>query len=170
MASRLRVGVVAAVVVVVACIAGGCGQASTATLNVGPVQRAIKQSILTQHHVSTTVRCPAEVALKTGQRFRCRASLDAGTYAVDVVELNARGGVSYANSAPLRLLNGRTVELAIVAAVKHQKHLRATVRCPASILQASGVTFTCTARTKLGSGPFMVTETDGAGHVRFVGE
>jgi hypothetical protein len=170
MASPLRLGRLAVVVAIVAPLVAACGSSPSATLNVGPVQSAIEQSILKQHHINTSVRCPADEPLKTGQQFRCVASLGAGTYDVDVVELNARGGVSYSNSVPLRLLDRRTVEIAIAAAVKHQKHLRATVSCPTSILQASGVVFTCTATTKLGSGPFEVTETNSAGHVRFVGQ
>src|ERR1700678_697181 len=85
MASPLRLGRLAVVVAIVASVLAACGSSPSATLNVGPVQNAIEQSILKQHHVTTTVRCPADVALKTGEQFRCVASLGAGTYDVDVL-------------------------------------------------------------------------------------
>jgi hypothetical protein len=145
-----------------------CGS-STKTLDPTPIERAIAQSILKQRAITTVVRCPTNAPVKTGYRFTCSAALDVGSYTLHVVELNAKGGVSYSNSTPLQTLNYRTVEFAIQEAVRRKKHLRATVSCPKSILQAKGLTFRCTATTKLGTGPFVVTETNSVGHVSFKG-
>src|ERR1017187_1647651 len=79
---------------VVAVIAVACGSSTPAKLNVIPVERAIERSILKERGITTVVRCPAGAPLKTGYRFRCSAALDVGSYAVDGVELNAKGGVS----------------------------------------------------------------------------
>jgi hypothetical protein len=163
---RLLSGVVPGV----ALLAGCGGSSSVATLNVGPAERAIAQSIRAEHGITAAVRCPAGVPLRTGQRFRCIAALGVGSYPVTVVELNAKGGISYLNKAPLQLLNSHVVELAITKSIKRERHLRATVTCPRSILQSQGIVFTCTATTRLGRGSFTVTETNGAGHVRFVGQ
>ena len=122
------------------------GSSSVPTLKVRPVELAIEQSIRAGHGISTTVKCPANEPLKSGRRFTCSAALDVGAYPVSVVELNAKGGVSYSNSAPLRILNSHVVEQAIVASIRRERHLSSTVVCPASILQAKGLVFTCTAR------------------------
>ncbi len=165
-----------AIVAAGALLAGACGGASiTSTtasgspLAVATIERAIQQSILKQHGISTVVSCPTNAPQQTGYRFNCSAALSVGTYPVTVLELNARGGVSYSNSTPLRVLNSRGVATAIELAIRRERHLKAKVICPAAILQAKGLTFTCTAQTKKGIGPFTVTETDSNGHVRFVG-
>ena len=46
-------------------------------------------------------------------------------------------------SAPLIALNIEKVEHAIAASIASQRHLQATVTCPAEVLQKAGVTFTC---------------------------
>jgi hypothetical protein len=166
----IRRGGLVVVLAVVASVAVACGQnGSTATLDVSPVEGAIAHSILTQRNVTTVVTCPANLPLETGYRFTCSAALDAGSYPVSVVELNDRGGVSYSNSTPLRMLSSHTVAVAIQAAIARKKHLRATVKCPQTILQTKGLVFTCTATTKLGTGRFAVTESDANGHVVFKG-
>jgi hypothetical protein len=162
-------GRLVAVLGIVGLLAVACGGSSTKTLNPTPVERAIAQSILKQRGITTVVRCPTNAPMKTGYKFSCTAELDVGRYALHVVELNGNGGVSYSNSTPLQTLNPHTVALAIQQAIRRKKHLHATVSCPKSILQAKGLTFRCTATTKLGTGPFEVTETNSLGHVSFKG-
>jgi hypothetical protein len=162
-------GRLVAVLGTVGLLAAACSGSSTKTLDPIPIQRAIAQSILKQRGITTVVRCPTNAPMKSGYRFSCSAALDVGTYTLHVVELNAKGSVSYSNSTPLQTLNPHTVELAIQQAVRRKKHLHATVSCPKSILQAKGLTFRCTATTRLGTGPFVVTETNSAGHVSFKG-
>lgn len=156
---------------VTALLGTACGSSNSTpasrTLNAAPVERAIEQSILKQRGVSTQVACPADAPLQTSYQFVCLAHLDVGSYPVTVIELNANGGVKYANSAPLRTLDPRKIVTAIEAAILRKKHLRSTVTCPATILQAKGLTFECAARTRLGLGQFSVTETDANGHVSF---
>jgi hypothetical protein len=163
-------------VVAGALLAAGCGGAASTTttsskppLAVASIEKAIQQSIHTQHGITTVVTCPTNAPRKTGYRFYCTAALDAGTYAVVVRELNTRGGVSYSNSAPLNVLDSHRIALAITEAVRSKRHLKATVTCPASILQAKGVKFTCRAEIKKGAASFLVTETDSHGHVSFIG-
>ncbi len=157
-----------AVSVLAAPFISGCG-ASTPTLSVGPVERAIAASILAQHHLRTTVRCPTDAPRRAGFAFTCKAELDVGAYPVLVTETNARGHVRYLNQAPLAVLDIASVEQAIGQSIRAQRGLRSTVSCPAEVIQKAGVAFMCTA-TVAGRGyPFAVTEVDNHGHVRYVG-
>jgi hypothetical protein len=160
----------AGLLLVAAC--GGSSSSTTTTaktLAVAPVEHAIQQSILGQQGIKTTVSCPANAPLQKGYRITCNAKLDVGAYPVTVTETNAAGGVSYVNKSPLRILNSASVAKAIRLAVRHQRHLGSTVHCPKLILQAKGVKFNCSVRTKHGLGAFSVTEVDEHGHVSFVG-
>lgn len=152
----------------VALLAVACGSTAE-VLNTRPVEQAIAQSILSKRGITTVVRCPATAPLRAGYRFRCAAALDVGSYPLNVVELNAKGGVSYSSSTPLRTLNGHRVALAIQDAIRRSQHRRRTVTCPQAILQAKGLRFSCTVRPPLGAGPVEVTENDGAGRVSFRG-
>jgi hypothetical protein len=60
-----------------------------------------------------------------------------------------------------------SVERAIAASIVAQHHLFATVSCPPKVPQKAGVAFTCTAALNVGTYPVGVTETNGAGHVRY---
>jgi hypothetical protein len=155
-----------------ALVATACGSSSPPappTLQTGTVERAIMQTIQQQRGISTHVVCPAHPPRKSGYKFFCSAQLAVGSYPVEVIEINARGGVRYSNNTPLRILDSGTVELAIAQAVHKERHLKATVACPSPVLQQAGLVFTCYATTKLGKSPFTVTETDALGHVKFVG-
>lgn len=157
---------------VVATLAGltisACGS-SEPTLSVVPVERAIAASILAQHHLRTTVRCPTNAPRQAGFAFTCKATLDVGAYPVLVTETNAHGHVRYLNQAPLAVLDIARVQRAIEQSISAQRHLRSTVVCPAEVIQKAGVAFTCTA-TVAGRGyAFDVTEVDDHGHVRYVG-
>jgi hypothetical protein len=79
------------------CLAG-CGSGSSVpTLTTVAVERAVAQSILTQHHLHATVNCPSKVPQEAGLVFTCAASLDVGTYPVSVTETNGGGHVRYQN-------------------------------------------------------------------------
>jgi hypothetical protein len=148
----------------------GCGaSAGTATLDTVKLERAIAGSILTGHHVYTLVSCPAHVPQRQGQRFACTADLSVGSYPVYVTEVNAGGHVSYGDDAPLSTLDTQRVEQSIAASIHAQRGLRADVACPSEVLQRRGLAFTCTAAVGDKRYPFAVTESDGDGHVRYVG-
>jgi hypothetical protein len=157
-----------AAAVLVAYSLGGCGSGKP-TLDTALVQRAIAHSILSQRHVHSHVRCPPKVPRKAGMRFTCVASLQVGNYPVSVIETNGSGHVRYENAAPLVTLDIKRVEGAIAESIFRQRHLRATVTCPAEVLQQASVTFNCTAT--VGGRPyrFAVTEVDGQGRVHYVG-
>ena len=159
---------------VAALLASACGSSNTTTttaaiLDTTPVAQAIERSIVKEHGVQTVVHCPSNVPKKAAYRFTCVAALDAGSYPVNVLELNARGGVSYSNSAPLRTFDTRGTEIAIKTAIRRQRHLSSTITCPKTVLEQTGQTFTCTAKTTKGITPFDVTEINDRGGVRFVG-
>jgi hypothetical protein len=147
---------------------GGCGSSNPA-LDTAVVQSAIAHSILTQRKVHTNVHCPPKVRRKAGVRFTCIASLQVGSYPVSVIETNGSGHVRYENRAPLVVLDIKKVEGAIRESILRQRHLHATVTCPAEVLQQAGVAFNCTATVGGKPYPFTVTQVDGNGHVRYVG-
>jgi hypothetical protein len=147
-----------------------CGSsASTATLDTVKLERAIAGSILTGHHVYTLVSCPAHVPQRQGHQFACTANLSVGSYPVYVTEVNGDGHVSYSDDAPLSTLDTQRVEQSIAASINTQRGLRARVACPSEVLQQRGLAFTCTAVVGNRRYPFAVTESDGNGHVRYVG-
>ena len=160
---------IAGAAVLVALGAAACGSTKATALSAGPIEHAIAQSILRQDAVKTTVTCPRNAPVQAGYRFRCTAKLAVGTYAMFVVEQDGKGRVAYANHTPLRTLDSHSVARAIQKAIKKQRHLKSTVHCPAPILQAKGLAFTCTAKVAHSSTPFSVTETDSRGHVKFIG-
>jgi hypothetical protein len=138
-------------------------------MDTATVEQAIQTTILSQKGVHTIVSCPNRVTVKSGYRFTCSAALAVGAYPIYVVEDNTHGAVTYSNHTPLRLLDSYTIERAIESAIRHQRHLTATVACPKPILQTAALTFTCTARLDGRNTVFDVSETDSDGHVRFVG-
>ncbi len=153
----------------VAVLVAGCGSSGTTTLNVVPAEHAIASSILVKHGVHTNVVCPSNVPKKAGQAFTCTAHLAVGAYPVTVVETNGNGHIRYESKQPFVALNTGKVERAIEASIVSQRRLRASVSCPPGVLQQSGLTFTCTASVNGKPYPFEVTETDGNGHVKYVG-
>jgi hypothetical protein len=152
----------------VASLLCGCG-ASAPALDTVTVERAIATSILTQHHLYTTVRCPSRVPRRAGFAFTCTASLNVGTYRVAATETNDRGHVEYRGQTSLVTLKISSVEQAIRQSISTQRHLGSTVTCPSEVLQRAGIVFTCTALARGRSYPFEVTEIDGDGHVRYIG-
>jgi Domain of unknown function (DUF4333) len=146
----------------------GCGTSKPA-LNTVTDERAIAASLLAQHHLYATVRCPPRVPRKAGTVFTCTASLNVGTFPVTVTERNSAGHVSYQDRGPLVALDIAKVAQAIKQSIGSQRHLDATVTCPAEVIQKAGIIFTCTATISGKPYPFEVTETDNEGHVRYVG-
>lgn len=145
-----------------------CGSSSLATLNTIPLARAIQRSILHDQGIPTTVACPSSPPQKAGYRFVCSARLAVGTYAVDAIETDARGGVRFLGTTALRRLNIPLIERTIERELRRHRRQVATVRCPGPVLEQAGLAFTCTAQTGRGPTPFVVSETDGSGRVRFV--
>jgi hypothetical protein len=156
------------VVSIIGALVAACGS-SSATMATTKIETAIEQTILTQKGVHTTVTCPKRVTVKSGYRFTCLAALAVGAYPMYVLEQNTHGAVTFANRAPLRVLDSYTIERAIEDAIRHQKHLKARVVCPKPVLQAPALSFACTAAFKGGTTVFTVTETDSNGHVTFMG-
>ena len=147
-----------------------CGS-SGQKLDTARVERAVAASILAQRGLRTTVTCPSGIPVKTGYTFTCNAGLDVGSYPVTVVVTNSTGHVRYENRAPLVALNSEKIEQAIAASIAGQRHLSATVTCPQEVLQKAGISFNCSAVVKGSSKryPFVVTQVDNDGHVRYVG-
>ena len=148
-----------------------CGSSGASNLDTAKIGRAITESILRQHGIYAMVACPSRVARRAGEVFTCRARLDVGSYPVVVTEVGDNGHVRYGNTSPLTILNIAKVEHAIETSVRDERHLRATVSCPAEVLQQKGLIFRCSAVIQGGTRryPFVVREIDEAGHVRYLG-
>jgi hypothetical protein len=160
---------VAAAALASACVCA-CGS-SVKNLDSATVERAIAASILHQRHLEATVVCPSKVVQQAGHVFTCSAHLDVGEYPLTVTELDGSGKVRFRDGNPLVALNIAKVRSAIQASVLSQRHLNATVSCPAEVLQRAGLIFGCTAVLDGQDRryPFVVREIDNAGHVRFLG-
>jgi hypothetical protein len=160
----------AATVLLASVCVSACGS-STRNLDSVTVERAIARSILSERGLYTTVACPSKVPQLAGRVFRCMARLDVGSYPVTVTEINGNGHVGFQDERPLVVLNVAKVQRAIEASVFDQRHLRATASCPAEVLQRAGLVFQCTAAIdgEAHRYPFVVSELDDAGHVRYVG-
>jgi hypothetical protein len=160
-----------AVVCVSACGSSAPSGSSTRTLDSAKVERAIANSILHERGLDTLVACPSKVVQQAGHTFTCTAHLDVGAYPVTATEVGDRGKVRFQDSAPLVGLDIADVRRSIEASVFSQRGRHATVSCPAEVLQRAGLKFTCTAVVEGTSRryPFVVSEVDGAGHVRYVG-
>jgi Domain of unknown function (DUF4333) len=145
-----------------------CGSSGPAQLNAATVARAIEQRIVKRDGITTAVRCAAPTVIKVGASFRCTAKLAVGTYAVNVVAIDAKGSFRYASAGPLTVLDSVTVEHAIARSIRRQRHLAATVSCPSPVLQGARISFGCVATTKRGTRHFKVTQLDGNGKVDIV--
>lgn len=164
----------AAVITVLAGVAiAGCGSSSH-KLNRVALERSIARSILAEHHISTKVLCPANVTEHKGGHFKCYAFLEVGRYTVPVTQVDSHGNVRWHSQQPITLLSTVKVEHAIASSIKKQRKVKAKVSCPAQVLQAAGLRFTCVATTRgskkvaAGRYPFKVTETNSAGNVTYI--
>jgi Domain of unknown function (DUF4333) len=164
-----RPGCAVTVLLAVACLSG-CGS-SARYLDGQKVERAIATSILKERGLYTTVACPTKIPQSSGHTFTCSARLTVGAYPVTATEIDGSGQVRYQDAKPLAVLDIARVQHAIEASVLNQRRLRATVSCPHEVLQRAGLSFRCTAAVDGGAQryPFVVTEVDGAGHLRYLG-
>lgn len=71
------------------------------------------------------------------------------------------------SSDPTAMLNTTKIEKAIARSSLEQRGLQALVSCPSDIHQAKGLSFSCVASVGQVDTTFVVTQTDGAGHVRY---
>jgi Domain of unknown function (DUF4333) len=72
------------------------------------------------------------------------------------------------SSALPHTVNAKRVDAAISSAIGRERHVNATVTCPAGIGLRKGTKFYCVAQVGRKITPFRVTQTD-SGHVSFVG-
>jgi hypothetical protein len=147
-----------------------CGSSRAPAFGTAAIARAIATSIANAHHLRSAVRCPPSVPRRAGFVFACAASLDVGTYPVLVTVTSARGRVRYENPAPLVVLDTAKVRRAIARSILQQRRVRASVRCPAEVIQQEGVAFKCAATVGGRALPFSVMQVDGSGDVRYLGE
>jgi Domain of unknown function (DUF4333) len=147
-----------------------CGSGSH-LLKVAEIERAVQRTIATERGLRANVTCPARVPQRRGDVFTCTATLDVGSYPVSVTQTNASGRVRYDSQQPLIALNVAKVERAITTSIARQRGLAANVRCPPEVLQRAGIRFSCVAITAARDHPypFVVTEVDDSGRVRYVG-
>ncbi len=84
---------------------------------------------------------------------------------------------STSSTAAKTNLNTARVERSIKQSILSERHLTATVVCPATVVQEAGKTFECVATTrtvkkpvKVVKTPFVVTVTSSKGYVTYVGK
>jgi hypothetical protein len=147
-----------------------CGS-SARNLDSAKVERAIAMSIVKERDLHPSVACPSKVPQKAGHVFTCTARLDVGTYSVTATEIDGSGVVRYQDEKPLVVLNIANVQQAIEASIFNQRRRRARASCPAEVLQRAGLVFRCTAVIdgETRRYPFVVSELDNSGRVRYLG-
>ena len=90
-------------------------------------------------------------------------SLVAGVVVAPALAITACG-----STASPTILNTEKVERAIEQSGLTQRNKRVNVTCPSGVHQQKGLTFTCMAVFKGGTTPFVVTQLDALGNVRYV--
>lgn len=95
-----------------------------------------------------------------------RAARATGIVALAVVSLATAGCGGKGDDNPT-ILNTEKVERAIERSVALQRGKTAHVSCPSGVHQKKGLVFKCSAVVKRQSTPFVVTQQDGAGRVRY---
>lgn len=76
--------------------------------------------------------------------------------------------VACGTAAPVTILNTEKVERSIEHSIKAQREKTAHVSCPSGVHQKKGLVFTCTAKFKGETTPFVVTQLDGSGRVHYL--
>jgi Domain of unknown function (DUF4333) len=71
------------------------------------------------------------------------------------------------SSAQTTILNTEKVESAIEQSILNQRGQVADVSCPSGVHQVDALQFICWATAGSNDTPFVVTQTDAAGHVRY---
>jgi hypothetical protein len=95
---------------------------------------------------------------------RTGRSLVAGALAAGSLLLVACGSGS---SEATTILNTEKVESAIEQSILSQRDQQADVSCPSGVHQKEALVFSCVASVSSGDTTFVVTQTDGSGHVRY---
>jgi hypothetical protein len=70
-------------------------RAPLTVLDIARVERAIRDSVLIQRHVRSTVSCPAEVIQQAGIVFSCTANIHHQSYPFEVTQVDSNGHVRY---------------------------------------------------------------------------
>jgi hypothetical protein len=149
----------------------GCGNSAPARpVGTATVERLIAASIEARYHVYTSVHCPPSVPRRVGFAFACAANLEVGSYPVLVTVASTSGRLRYRSLARLVALDTAKVRRAIAASILRQRGLRASVSCPAEVLQQAGISFKCAATVGKRAYPVTVTQVDGNGRVRYIVE
>jgi hypothetical protein len=68
-----------------------------------------------------------------------------------------------------KILDTERVERAIEQSILQKRKIQATVSCPSGVERKKGKKFRCMATYKGGRTPFVVTQTDDRGAVRYIG-
>jgi hypothetical protein len=84
--------------------------------------------------------------------------------AVALIALAGCGG-----SEKPKILDTERIERAIEQSILQKRHIVATVTCPSGTERKKGKKFRCLATYRGGRTPFLVTQTDDRGAVRYVG-
>lgn len=144
----------------------GCTQ----NLNVESLAPSIIEGIAQQTQIKVaSVDCPKEPRpVKAGDTFACTGHIEGGgTVAVAVTQTDDTGNVTWKLGTITGLLDLSKVEASIVAELKKQAEVDATVSCGGKWKSARrGDTFDCDAQAPDGTPiPIVVTVTDDDGNI-----
>jgi hypothetical protein len=106
------------------------------------------------------------LAPRKAHRRRWLGGLAAGALLAATLGVSACG-LGSGSSGSATILNTEKVERAIEQSSLDQRGKNARVTCPAGVHQKKGLEFSCMATVKRATTRFVVTQTDGAGHVHY---
>jgi Domain of unknown function (DUF4333) len=156
------------VVLVLVAVAVGVGLSLGNKLDIAKLRRAIATLTKTRLGVKPRVTCPNRTKEKKGDRFQCLVHFAVGTATVQVTQTDGKGHVHFVFLEPVVLLRIRRLDNEIATALSAKAGARIMVRCPPSVIQRQGLNFSCTASVGSQRQRVVVTQTDGAGNVRYV--
>jgi hypothetical protein len=145
---------------------------SSDELNVDKGRREIERFIQRKNHVRARVTCPAHVKAQKGGRYRCYAHLAVGVVPVLVTQRDDNGNV-HIDVADRHLVPIGRLKRFIADGIRAQNpdltdpKIPVVVRCPATVVEQRGLSFTC--RATLAGTPRVVDvdQTDSVGGVHF---
>ena len=154
---------------ILAVLAVGLSACST-TIDMEAVKKSVSEGVAAQTTLQVaSVACPTESrTAKAGESFECTVTPQiGGKLTIKVDQEDDKGNVKWSVVKTEGLLDLQLVESSVVAGLKEQASVDATVTCGGGKYRAAtpGDTFTCQAKTSDSEAAVTVTVKDASGNI-----
>jgi hypothetical protein len=139
--------------------AGAAAATPSQTVDDARVEQGIKDSLSTSAVEVTSVKCPTDVAAKTGATFTCAVTFSNGAAGKATVKQAGSGQYAYEVKPGSVQVPGATADAAVEKSLAAQGFANATVNCPANIIVKVETTITCDVSGAQGAASGSVTYT-----------